>query len=75
MKVGDLVVLSAAGQKIAANWSYQNELGIIIQVNHTVENPYQIKWFSGHGNRHGHYWFKRYEIRHCRPYQKAKAIS
>ena len=71
MKVGDLVVLSAAGEKISANWAYRNELGIIIQVNHTVENPYQIKWFRGiqKTDRYS-YWFKRYEIRHCRPYKR-----
>tara|TARA_B100000519_G_C13916471_1_gene284686 strand:- start:286 stop:498 length:213 start_codon:yes stop_codon:yes gene_type:complete len=68
MKVGDLVVLSAAGEKIAANWSHKGEMGIILQVNNTVENPYQIKWFtrrSGYGT--GHYWFKRYEIKKAKP--------
>ena len=64
MKVGDLVVLSAAGQKIDANWAHKGEMGIIIQINSTVENPYQIKWLS---HPQYAYWFKRYEIKKAKP--------
>ena len=71
MKVGDLVVLSAAGQKIDANWPHKGEMGVIIQINSTVENPYQIKWLGSSWsltpyNRYA-YWFKRYEIKKAKP--------
>ena len=69
MKVGDLVVLSAAGQKIDANWSHRGEIGIILQVNNTVENPYQIKWLGQSTTTYNRYayWFKRYEIKKAKP--------
>ena len=69
MKVGDLVVLSAAGHKLAANWAHRGEIGVILQVHSTVENPYQIKWLGSSAtpyNRYA-YWFKRYEIKKAKP--------
>ena len=71
MKVGDLVVLSAAGYKLAANWAHRDAIGVILQVHSTVENPYQIKWLGKYDtltpyNRDA-YWFKRYEIKKAKP--------
>ena len=67
MKVGDLVVLSSAGEKISANWAQRGEMGIIISVKHTVENPYQVNWLtSSRGHLSRTFWFKRYEIKKLR---------
>ena len=66
MKVGDLVVLSSAGEKISANWAQRGEMGIIISVKHTVENPYQVNWLTSSGVYRQAYWFKRYEIKKLR---------
>ena len=67
MKVGDLVVLSSAGDKIAANWAQRGEIGIILSVKQTVENPYQVSWLTSSGvYAGGAYWFKRYEIKKLR---------
>jgi len=65
MKVGDLVVLSSAGEKISANWASRGEMGIILKVKHSYENPYQIKWIAS-TILTGTQWFKRYEIKKLR---------
>ena len=68
MKVGDLVVLSSAGEKISANWRQRGEMGIILSVRHTAEDPYQVSWFrcSSAHTTFLTYWFKRYEIKKLR---------
>ena len=65
MQVGDLVVLSSAGEKISANWAHRSEMGVVLKIYHTYENPYQIKWITSTVLT-GTQWFKRYEIKKLR---------
>ena len=49
MKVGDLVELSASGQKIVFLERAQNKTGIVIDVHKTGMYPIVVFWFgSGH---------------------------
>lgn len=64
MRVGDLVRLSSSGNKLSTNWAYKRQMGIIIQVRPSIENPYQIRWL---GKFSFIRWFKRYEIKKVKP--------
>ena len=64
MKVGDLVQLSAAGEKIASNWSMRDELGIILSINHNHENPFEVNWLRMSIASVRYRWhMKRYELK------------
>ena len=50
-KVGDLVRLSAYGNKVQTNWSIRpNDLGIIVKLDNTCQSlnnpnfPFKVKW-------------------------------
>ena len=42
--VGDLVTLSAAGRKNKHNDGVYGKIGIVVEVRHYNQHPYQIKW-------------------------------
>ena len=53
MQVGDLVELSAAGNKAKQNSACYNQYGIIMKIDKLNQNhPYKIQWFGKDGSIH-----------------------
>ena len=62
MKVGDLVVLSAAGKKNKGNKRQLGGFGVIMQIDENWHNfPYKAKWFKD--GEITHFVAKEYEIK------------
>jgi hypothetical protein len=72
MKVGDLVMLSAAGKKISANWRCRQHggFGIIKDVWDNTDYPYVIEWWSADMAKNHKCRFKRYEMKKYKPDKK-----
>ncbi len=66
MQVGDLVELSAAGNKAKQNDACYDQYGIIMKIDKISQNhPYKIQWFRKDGSTH-RCPMARYEIKKLR---------
>ena len=65
MQVGDLVELSAAGNKAKQNDACYDQYGIIMKVDLNRNHPYSINWFRKDGSIH-RCPMARYEIKKLR---------
>ena len=67
MKTGDIVLLSAAGKKIASNWRCKdNGFGIVETTNQRGGYPIEVKWWSEDMTSSFNTRFKRYELKKLR---------
>ena len=67
-KVGNLITLSAAGRNLSSNWAHKEDMGIVVQIVSSVENPYQIRWIQSRFQRA--VWYKQYELKFVKPDKK-----
>ena len=63
MKIGDLVMLSAAGRKGNANWKCLKGFGFIVNLDGRGDYPIRATWWREDMKGYFNMDFKRYEIK------------
>lgn len=64
MKIGDLVVLSAKGNRLKCNTDFVGAVGILLKINKNSYYSMGIAWFlKNKTTKRPISWFKRYEIK------------
>ncbi len=64
-KIGDLILLSAAGKKRSGNWRCWSSggFGVIEAMTASCSYPIEVIWWSEDMNKNFSHRFKRYELK------------
>lgn len=71
MKIGDLVILSAKGERLKCNTDFVGAVGILLHINENSYYSMGIAWFlKKRTTKRPISWFKRYEVKKLKSGQK-----